>query len=147
MSSADQIQIVLLQEYAHDVLAENKWDSSIIFFPTLSVFFWIWPKKITEQACVWHVCRSHDSSDLLHIWEFWGKSSMHAENLFIYNSCHRKAVKAICECLPEFDIISSLTLIIKPVDSIDRSALMVSSQQEKVLWVFDLISEKKTNCF
>lgn len=32
-----------------------------------------------------------------------------------------------------------LTLIIKAIDSINRGALMVATQQEKVLWVFNLI--------
>lgn len=32
-----------------------------------------------------------------------------------------------------------LTLIIKAIDSINRGAFMVATQQEKVLWVFNLI--------
>lgn len=32
-----------------------------------------------------------------------------------------------------------LTLIIKAVDSINRGALVVTAEQEKVLWVFDLV--------
>ena len=34
---------------------------------------------------------------------------------------------------------STLTLIVKAIDSINRSAFMISTQQEKVLWIFDLV--------
>lgn len=33
----------------------------------------------------------------------------------------------------------TLTLIIKAIDSINRGAFMVSTQQEKVLWIFNLV--------
>jgi hypothetical protein len=38
---------------------------------------------------------------------------MTAENLLVNDSSNGQAVEAICECLPQFDIVSTLTLIIK----------------------------------
>lgn len=39
--------------------------------------------------------------------------SVTTENLLVNDSSNGQAVEAICECLPQFDIVSTLTLIIK----------------------------------
>lgn len=64
-------------------------------------------------------------------------------NLFIYESSHRKAVEAVCECLPEPDIVSPFALIIESINPIDGCALMVASEQEEVFWVFNLHRTKR----
>ena len=37
-----------------------------ILFPIsyLNIFVWVWPEKVTEEACVWHIRRPHDSSEI-----------------------------------------------------------------------------------
>jgi len=40
-----------------------------------------------------------------------------------------------------------LTLIVEPIDAVDRSTLMVAPEQEKVLWVFDLVGQQKADGF
>jgi len=40
-----------------------------------------------------------------------------------------------------------LTFIVESIDPIDAGALMVASQEEKVLWVFDLVGQKKAYGF
>lgn len=40
-----------------------------------------------------------------------------------------------------------LTLIIEPVDAVDGSAFVVTPEQEEVLRIFDLVSQKKTDGF
>jgi hypothetical protein len=39
--------------------------------------------------------------------------SMTAENLLVDDSGNGQAVEAICECFPQFDIVSTFTFIIK----------------------------------
>ena len=39
----------------------------------------------------------------------------------------------------------SLTLIIEAVDSVNWGTLMISSQKEEILRIFDLISQQKAN--
>lgn len=39
----------------------------------------------------------------------------------------------------------SLTLIIESIYSVDGGALMIPSQQEEVLWVFDFVGQKQTD--
>jgi hypothetical protein len=34
------------------------------------------------------------------------------------------------------------TLIIKPIDSVDACALMVTPEEEKVFWVFDFVGQE-----
>jgi hypothetical protein len=64
---------------------------------------------------------------------------VHAQDLFIYNSSDWQAVEAISESLPELDIISSFAFIVEAVDSIDGGTLVISSQDEEVLWILYLI--------
>lgn len=47
--------------------------------------------------------------------------------------------------LPEFKIF--LTLIIKPVDSVDGGALVVPPEHEKVLGIFDLVGQHQADRF
>lgn len=61
-------------------------------------------------------------------------------HLLVYECCHRQAVEAVGERLPQPDVVPSLALIIEAVYPIDGRALMVPAEQEKVLWVLDLHS-------
>ena len=51
MSSADQVQIMPVEEFANDVVTECEWDSTIILAPPWHVFVWIWPEQVTQQTC------------------------------------------------------------------------------------------------
>lgn len=42
--------------------------------------------------------------------------------------------------------LALLTFVVKPVDAVDAGALVIASQHEEVLWVFDLVSEEKADC-
>lgn len=64
---------------------------------------------------------------------------MHCEDLFINDSCNWQAVEAVCKGLPQFDIIPSFAFIVESVDAVDRCTLVVSSQDEEVLWILDLV--------
>ena len=64
---------------------------------------------------------------------------MHAKNLVIDKCSDRQAIKAIYELLPDADGITALAFVVEAVDSIDLPALVVASQEEKVLLEFDLV--------
>jgi len=70
---------------------------------------------------------------------------MHAKDFLINEGSNREAVEAVGESLPELNVISSLALIVEAVDSVDGGALVVSSEDEEVLWVFDLVGEQKAD--
>lgn len=64
---------------------------------------------------------------------------MHCENLLVDDRSNGQAVEAISESLPQLDVVPSLALIVESVDTVDRSAFVVSSQNEEVFWVLDLV--------
>lgn len=72
---------------------------------------------------------------------------MHAKDFFVNNSSNGETIETVCECFPQLNVVPSLALVIKSIDSIDGSTLVISSQEEKVLWVFNLVSQEKAYSF
>jgi hypothetical protein len=72
---------------------------------------------------------------------------MHTYNLIINYGCAGQAIKRITELLPYFDAKPPPALIVKPIDSVNTGTLMVTSQDEEVLRIFYLVSEKQTYNF
>ena len=64
---------------------------------------------------------------------------MTTEDLLINDGSHREAVEAICECLPQTNVVTPLALIVKTMNAVNTGTLMIPSQQEEVLRVFDLV--------
>ena len=64
---------------------------------------------------------------------------MHCENLLVNDRCYRQAVEAVRECLPQLNIVSSLTLVVESVYAIDRGAFVVATQDEEILRIFYLV--------
>ena len=72
---------------------------------------------------------------------------MHAEDLLVNKGGNRKAVETVSEGLPESDVVSSLAFVVESIDTIDGGALVVTSEQEEVLWILDLVGEEKADGF
>lgn len=72
---------------------------------------------------------------------------MHAQNFLVNDSSNGQAVEAVSESFPQFDVISSLALVVKSINTVDGGALVVSSQQKEVLRVFNFVSQQQANCF
>ena len=70
---------------------------------------------------------------------------MHAENFLIDQSSHRQSIENITENLPKSDGVSSLTLVIESINTVDLSTLVIASQKEEVLRILDFVAEKKGN--
>lgn len=70
---------------------------------------------------------------------------MHGEDLLVNDGSNRQAVEAVGECLPQLDVISSLTLVVEAVDAVDAGALVVTTEDEKVLGVLDLVRKKQAD--
>lgn len=51
---------------------------------------------------------------------------MAAENLFVDDGSHRKAVEAVGEHLPELDAVAALALVVEAVDPVDAGGLVVA---------------------
>lgn len=72
---------------------------------------------------------------------------MHTEDFIVDKGSYGHEIEAIRKLLPNLDIVPSFALIVEAIDPVYRRALVIASQQEKVLGVFDFISEQKTNSF
>lgn len=64
---------------------------------------------------------------------------MHGEDLLVDNGRDWKAVEAVGERLPQLDIVTSLALIVKSIDSINGGTFVVAAKDEEVFWVLDLV--------
>lgn len=56
---------------------------------------------------------------------------MAAEDLFVNNGGYRQTVEAICESLPQFDIVSALALIVEAC----RKVMMIKGIFEQQMWI------------
>ena len=58
---------------------------------------------------------------------------MHAKDFLVDNGSDRQAIEAVCEGLPDLDIVPPLALVVDAVDAVDRGALVITAQDEEVL--------------
>lgn len=70
---------------------------------------------------------------------------MTAEDLFINNGGNWQTVKAVSESLPQFNVVSPFALIIESIDAVDGGALVVTTQQEEVLGILNLVGQQQAN--
>lgn len=66
MGTADQIQVVLVQELGHHLRAKGKRYTPVILPPAQNILVWVRPEQITQQTLVRNISGTHDTSDLLH---------------------------------------------------------------------------------
>lgn len=72
---------------------------------------------------------------------------MHCEDLLVNYGSNWQAVETVGEGLPQFNVVSAFTFIIKAVYPIDARTFVIPSQDEEVFRVFDLVRKKETDCF
>ena len=72
---------------------------------------------------------------------------MHSKDLLVYDGRNWKTVEAVRKGLPEFDVVSPFTLIVEPIDPIDRRALVITSQYEKVFRILNLVGQEQADGF
>lgn len=140
MGTANQIEIVTLQEIHNDLLAETITDTTLVGFPIFLHIRRITPEKVIEQSIIRHVSRSSDASDIIHVRQTGGKTAVDTEDLPSNDGSNGEAVEGVDEGLPDLDVATALTLIIEPVHAGDVGTFMVSSQKEEVFRVFELIA-------
>ena len=71
MRSANQINVVFLQELLDDRLSECVADTSVIFSPAALGLLWIRPKQIAQEAILGNFCWSRNLLQLRHGDELW----------------------------------------------------------------------------
>ncbi len=105
------------------------------------------PKEYhTEDRCL-NITWPCDVSDLLHLTQLRTESTVHTDNFIINDSCTRKTVEGIAERLPQLHAETTTTLIIESIYPVDTCALVVTSENEKIFRILDLIRKQKTDDF
>jgi len=143
MRSADKVKVVFVEEFADNLSSKGKTDSSVVLTPSHGVLVWVRPQQVTKQTLVGYVCRSHDTTDLLHALQVRAEAAVAAENLFIDYGRHGQTVEAVSECLPELYVVAALALVVEAIYPVDGGALVVASQQKEVFWVLDLVGQQQ----
>jgi hypothetical protein len=85
--------------------------------------------------------------DHLQVIKIGTQPTVHDENFIIHHSTNREHIEAEAKFFPYLDVVPSLALVVKAVHPIDRLALVISSKQVEVLWVFYFVREQQANCF
>ena len=145
MGTADEINIVLFVESTDDLLPESEGNTTIVFTPALNILVGVGPEEIAEETSVGDISGPHNAFDLLERGKLGAETTVHAKNLLIDDGGDGKAVEAVSEGLPEFDVVAALALIIETVDTVDGGALVVASKEEEILRVLDLVGEQEAN--
>ncbi|CDK26665.1 unnamed protein product [Kuraishia capsulata CBS 1993] len=137
---------MLLQESRYHVGAKSERHTSVVLAPPCDVLVWIRPQQVAEQSHIWDIGRSHHPSNLLHCVEIRTESSMHGKDLFVDDGSNRQTVETISKRLPQLDIVAPFALVIESVYSVDGGTLVVTSQDEEILRILDLVREQQTDC-
>lgn len=67
---------------------------------------------------------------------------MHTQDFVIDEGCNRHAVENILKFFPKSDAISVFALIIEAVNTVDLSALVITSQEEEVFLKLNFVSQQ-----
>lgn len=51
MGSADEVQVVTVEELADDVGSEREGDAAVVLSPALHVFVRVRPQQVAQEAC------------------------------------------------------------------------------------------------
>jgi hypothetical protein len=70
---------------------------------------------------------------------------VHGENLLVNDGSDGKAVEAVGKSLPQLNVIATLALVVESIDTVDGGALVVTSEDEEVFGVLDLVGEEQAD--
>lgn len=143
MCSGDQRNVVDVIEFGGDLGSEEPSRTSWGHGPGLDVL-WVRPHKVAEWTLVRNFHSSVDESNLINSLDFWGESSMNAENFSFNDGSDTKIIEDFCAVLPWVGIsVLSNGLIIEAVDGGDLSGLVISSKEGDVSWVLQLQAKQE----
>ena len=98
-----------------------------------------------ESEFATYISRAHDAADLLHGVQIGAQATVHGEDLLIDDCGDGQAVEAISEGLPKLDVVPSLAFVVEAIDPVDRGTLVVSTKDEEVLGILDLVGQQQAD--
>lgn len=145
VSATDEIEIVPVEEFRHNIRPEGERHATIVLAPALHILVWVGPEEIAQEASVGHIGGTHNAANLLHRVQIGRQASVTAEDLLVDDGRNWKTVEAVGERLPQLDIVSSFTLIVEAVDSVDARALVIAAQEKEILRILDLVGQQEAD--
>mmetsp|Transcript_2704 Transcript_2704/g.3708 ORF Transcript_2704/g.3708 Transcript_2704/m.3708 type:complete len:226 (+) Transcript_2704:410-1087(+) len=133
MGSADEVDVVFLEELFDDGLSEGVGDAAIVLAPAGLAFLGVGPEQVAEEAVLRDLGGASDLLELGDGDELGGEAAMHAEDLVVDEGGDGHAVEHILELFPDADRVAALALVVEAVDAVDLAALVIAAQQEEVL--------------
>jgi len=70
---------------------------------------------------------------------------MHREDLLVNYGSDGQAIKAVGKCLPKLDVVSPLALVVEAINAVDGGTLVITTEDEEILWVFDLVCQQEAD--
>lgn len=70
---------------------------------------------------------------------------MHSENLLVNDGSNWETIKTIREGFPQLYVVSSLTLVVKAIYTVDGGTLVVAAKNEEIFGILDLVGQEETN--
>lgn len=135
VSSADQINVVFPIEFLDDVDTKEVAGTTGTYHPPNDVVR-IAPHKVCHGAIMGNFLLSVNHSDLIQSADRRRKSTVHAENLVINDSCQSQVVEDLRAVPPHVDrTVLTEALIVKPINLGNLSAFVVATDQRDAFGV------------
>jgi len=67
---------------------------------------------------------------------------MHRQDFVVDQGRNRQAVEAVRKHFPQSDGVTPFAFVVEAVNAINTCTLVVAAQEEKVLWVLDLVCKQ-----
>mmetsp|Transcript_15416 Transcript_15416/g.25393 ORF Transcript_15416/g.25393 Transcript_15416/m.25393 type:complete len:256 (-) Transcript_15416:491-1258(-) len=141
VSTDYKIKIMTTKELTHNIATECERHTAVILIPTSNRWVRIGPKNVAKKTSVRNITWPCNIRNLFHLAELRTQTTMHTDDFVINNGSTGEAVKSIAESLPQLHTETTTTLIIETVDPVDPGTLMVTSEDEEIFRVLDLISK------
>ena len=144
MSTADKIEVELLEELCDGFRAETPSNSSIAFTPLVNIRIGVAPNKLGEETFLWNFCRPLDVFDQIKAAKAWCDTAVNAENLLLDDRRDWEPLENLQELLPQ--LTTSIALSALGLESVidgREAALVIAAEHEHTVWVLDLIAEEQ----
>ena len=147
VGAANQVELESVEEALEWSETENVACAAVVFIPLFDFWVRVGPEHVAKKAFFGDLDGALNRANVVQVEEGWGDSAVDAEDLVFDNSGHREVLENIAELVPEVLVEARLALLEEAENAVDIGTLVVSAQQEKVLWVSNLECKEKANGF
>ena len=143
MSTADKIEVELLEELCDGFRAETPSNSSIAFTPLVNIRIGVAPNKLGEETFLWNFCRPLDVFDQIKAAKAWCDTAVNAENLLLDDRRDWEPLENLQELLPQ--LTTSIALSALGLESVidgREAALVIAAEQEDLVGKHNFLREE-----